>query len=601
MNIYIVTNEYSIEGGGLAYSCHAFVNMLEQVGHDITIISSSVPSESIISGGYKPSLGYELAMEEKLKENIKSLASGGLIVSFGGGFNAYYAALLASKSRLKLWLMFRGSDANISKWNPIESYYNKFVVDCASEIFALSKEIADNVQLFSSNKLDIHVIPNSASRKSEQIKSISSRHITLGTGATHLNEKKGISHLLEMVAVVNRTMKDLHLSLELVGHIDNDVKELYKAKMDELCISSDVNFLGRLSRDEFRNRQMTWDMYVQTSVCEGMGNSVVDAMSMGLPIMISNTGYVAEAAQEHFPQIVFSSLNPHSMADELSILVSLKDRDFRYGNFYSMFFSGITPSKIASRWKQFLECDTPKTNFEYKPSAVLSLTLHDVSGDKHDNITTPVEVFESFVDRVHQKGLGLCSMKSYVQKSIDERERWIVCTFDDGYTGLLDNALPILNKYGFTASVYVCTDYLGKSNDWNFKDKSRRMHLNVEELKELICAGWEIGSHGVTHESLLRLDDADIEWQLKESKKILEELFGPVISYAYPYGDISPYIETQVKKYYDYAFLLTQGGVFLNTDAHKIHRYYISEINQIINGLLGFLEYFAVFPDLGEL
>ena len=44
------------------------------------IISSSVPSESIISGGYKPSLGYELAMEEKLKENIKTLASGGLIV-----------------------------------------------------------------------------------------------------------------------------------------------------------------------------------------------------------------------------------------------------------------------------------------------------------------------------------------------------------------------------------------------------------------------------------------------------------------------------------------------------------------------------------------
>ena len=251
MNIYIVTNEYSIEGGGLAYSCHAFVNMLEQVGHDITIISSSVPSESIISGGYKPSLGYELAMEEKLKENIKSLASGGLIVSFGGGFNAYYAALLASKSRLKLWLMFRGSDANISKWNPIESYYNKFVVDCASEIFALSKEIADNVQLFSSNKLDIHVIPNSASRKSEQIKSISSRHITLGTGATHLNEKKGISHLLEMVAVVNRTMKDLHLSLELVGHIDNDVKELYKAKMDELCISSDVNFLAYIIHSGF--------------------------------------------------------------------------------------------------------------------------------------------------------------------------------------------------------------------------------------------------------------------------------------------------------------------------------------------------------------
>lgn len=79
MNIYIVTNEYSIEGGGLAYSCHAFVNMLEQVGHDITIISSSVPSESIISGGYKPSLGYELAMEERLKRILNHLPLVGLL------------------------------------------------------------------------------------------------------------------------------------------------------------------------------------------------------------------------------------------------------------------------------------------------------------------------------------------------------------------------------------------------------------------------------------------------------------------------------------------------------------------------------------------
>ena len=47
MNIYIVTNEYSIEGGGLAYSCHAFVNMLEQVGHDITIIQNLLYPEDI--------------------------------------------------------------------------------------------------------------------------------------------------------------------------------------------------------------------------------------------------------------------------------------------------------------------------------------------------------------------------------------------------------------------------------------------------------------------------------------------------------------------------------------------------------------------------
>ena len=79
-------------------------------------------------------------------------------------------------------------------------------------------------------------------------------------------------------------MKDLHLSLELVGHIDNDVKELYKAKMDELCISSDVNFLEKFfaqieqwnDEDEYtrciqalnaipedwRNYRIAYDLYI---------------------------------------------------------------------------------------------------------------------------------------------------------------------------------------------------------------------------------------------------------------------------------------------------------------------------------------------------
>lgn len=97
--------------------------------------------------------------------------------------------------------------------------------------------------------------------------------------------------------------------------------------------------------------------------------------------------------------------------------------------------------------------------------------------------------------------------------------------------------------------------------------------------------GWEIGSHGVTHQSLLKLNDKEIDIELIESKKILENVFGPIMSYAYPYGDYSEYIMNQVKKYYDYAFLLTQGGVFLAVDSLRIHRYYISEIYHIINNI----------------
>ena len=109
--------------------------------------------------------------------------------------------------------------------------------------------------------------------------------------------------------------------------------------------------------------------------------------------------------------------------------------------------------------------------------------------------------------------------------------------------------------------------------------------MDVSELNTLQGFNWEIGSHGVSHQSLLRLNDEEIQHQLSESKQILEQNFGDVTSYAYPYGDFSPYIEKQVEKYYANAFLLTQGSVYLPIDIYRIRRYYISEIYQIIKGL----------------
>lgn len=48
------------------------------------------------------------------------------------------------------------------------------------------------------------------------------------------------------------------------------------------------------------------------------------------------------------------------------------------------------------------------------------------------------------------------------------------------------------------------------------------MHLDVDGLLELQQNGWEIGSHGVTHRSLLRLNDDEIVFELEESKRRLE-------------------------------------------------------------------------------
>lgn len=587
MNITVVTNEYEVNGGGLAFSCRCFVKMLKTIGHEVVVLSSSVIHQEIIKGGYNPELGYELAMERKLKSDISHTKSQDLIISFGGGQNGYYGALLSSKVHAKFWVMYRGSDANLSKWTLKQSFYNKFACDKADAIICLSQEIADNITLSYGNEIKLHVIPNSATQATSQIKNVlTDNQIVLGTGATNLNEKKGVSILLRTLSHLNTMLPQRDIMLELVGNIDKDVKEQYQNLVLELGLQNQVEFHGRTARAEFQEIQAKWDFYIQCSICEGMGNSVVDAMSLGIPVAISNSGFVAEYAKGQFSQIVLTSLEPKGIAKEFCDLIQLPNLMECYQNFYKSFFNAISPENVIKQWIKLFESKFGTILRYNNPESILSVSLHDVRGTKHDNITTPIRVFDKFVEDVHSSGFRLCSMKEYQLSSPEVKRSLIVCTFDDGYDGLVNHALPIMNKYNYTATVFVCTDYLGQNNDWNFKDKTRRRHMSVEELKTLQEYDWEIGSHGVSHQSLLRLNDEEILYQLSQSKTILETYFGKISTYAYPYGDFSPYIEKQVKKYYDSAFLLTQGGVFMPVDKHRIHRYYISEIYQILRKAL---------------
>lgn len=580
MKITIITNEYSVEGGGLSYSCQQFHHLLEKLECDITILSSSVNDKNIIHGGYNKNLGMALALEAKLKKDIFNIKTSQLLIAFGGGFNAYYAALLAKKTNTRLWVMFRGSDGNLAKWNAETCFQTNFAVSVAERLICLSKELADNVKLITARDIQIDVIPNYASRKENIVKPLPKGHLHVGCGATHMNEKKGISNLIELVAAYNKMYKQ-GMNLDIVGDIDDDVFLQYQKIAKAYSVQGSINFFGGRNRDDFHKIQQNWDLYIQTSVCEGMGNSVTDSMSLGIPVMISDTGFIAEYVDDHFPQMVFSSASPEVMANNIYDLQHDECAQKKYQDFYNSFFDTISIDHVRNLWLHLLNIDKPK-RLSPDPESIISVSMHDINGKLHDNITTPIDVFRKFCEDVYRTGYSLCSMNSYLALNTEERKRSIVCTFDDGYVGLLHNAMPIMNEFNFTATVFVCTDYIGHCNDWNYKDKEVRQHLSIEELYELKKHGWEIGSHGVTHRSLLRLNDEELTMELEESKRILENKFGPVTSYAYPYGDYSEYVMNQVRKYYLNAFLLTQGGVFLSVDSLRIRRYYISEIYKII-------------------
>ncbi|MDB5077377.1 MAG: glycosyl transferase family 2, partial [Chloroflexi bacterium] len=116
--------------------------------------------------------------------------------------------------------------------------------------------------------------------------------------------------------------------------------------------------------------------------------------------------------------------------------------------------------------------------------------------------------------------------------------RAIVLTFDDGYRDFLTHAWPLLERYGFTATVFLVADRVGQHNHWDRAFGEDVPLLNWEEILYLQNAGIEFGSHTVSHCHLTALTAHETVREAARSRAILERnLKRAVTAFAYPYGD----------------------------------------------------------------
>lgn len=153
----------------------------------------------------------------------------------------------------------------------------------------------------------------------------------------------------------------------------------------------------------------------------------------------------------------------------------------------------------------------------------------------------------------------------------DSKTTYVALSFDDGYLSHLTIA-RLLKRIGVKATFYVITHLKV------FEDKLL-LTAYPEYIQEIARLGHEIGSHTCTHPDLTNLPRHRLKYELKESKRFLEDIVGKeILGIAYPYGYFNSRVISVASIYYYYA---RSAAVYRIEDVYNIRplsRYIISAL-----------------------
>jgi peptidoglycan/xylan/chitin deacetylase (PgdA/CDA1 family) len=191
------------------------------------------------------------------------------------------------------------------------------------------------------------------------------------------------------------------------------------------------------------------------------------------------------------------------------------------------------------------------------PQVLMYHSISQPEVDKDPLCTSP-ERFEAHMLYLRRHNLRGVSMRElYLAQNAGEATGLMGVTFDDGYEDFLDTAVPILEKLGFSATVYVVAGMLGSENNWEHDGGPRpKLRLfGADGVREVSERGMEIGSHSLTHPRLSGLESETLIHEVGDSRQILSHIVGaPVEGFSYPYGAVDgPAVAAARKAGYNYA------------------------------------------------
>ncbi|HKL37810.1 MAG TPA: polysaccharide deacetylase family protein [Bacteroidales bacterium] len=170
---------------------------------------------------------------------------------------------------------------------------------------------------------------------------------------------------------------------------------------------------------------------------------------------------------------------------------------------------------------------------------------HRFGNSKYPSTNIDMQTFRQQLEYLHNNNYQVLPLGEAVKKIRSEAslpEKMAVLTVDDGYKSFQREAAPLLEEYGYKATVFVCTDYVGRSG-----------YLSWEDIKSLRRKGHEFGNHSHSHAHFLNGSDPQTREKfladLEKSEKIFKQQLGDTPDlFCYPYGEYNPGMQQILKK-----------------------------------------------------
>ncbi len=167
--------------------------------------------------------------------------------------------------------------------------------------------------------------------------------------SSRLTHKNAVDDIISALACLPQ-----NISLIVIGKGEEGQK--LQKLVDDLNLENRVKFLGFIAHEQLPDYLSVCDIFIRPSRSEGFGNSFIEAMAAGLPVIATPVGGIVDFIDDNITGIFCAPNNPQSIAKSVDLILSNQGLRVKIvANAYNMVVEKYSWESVAQKMKRVFD------------------------------------------------------------------------------------------------------------------------------------------------------------------------------------------------------------------------------------------------------